>query len=46
MIVRLPRRFFARDLDHAVDFGDDGRILRLASLEDFRHARQTARDVA
>src|SRR5688500_683641 len=32
-------------LDHAVDFRDDGRILRLARLEQLNHARQTAGDV-
>src|SRR6185312_1174321 len=30
----------------AADFGDDRRILRLARLEQFRHPRQTAGDVA
>ena len=45
MIVRLPRRFSPKQLDRAVDLGDDGRILRLAGFEDFRHARQTAGDV-
>ena len=43
-IVRLPRRF-AKDFHLAVDFGDHGRILRFAGLEDFGHARQTAGDV-
>ena len=33
------------NLDHAVDFGDDGRVLRLAGLEDLRDARQTTGDV-
>ena len=45
MIDRLPRFFSLEQFDRAVDFGDNGRILRLASFEDFRHARQTARDV-
>ena len=45
MIVRLPRVFSLEQFDRAVDFGDNGRILRLAGFEDFRHARQTARDV-
>ena len=31
--------------DHAVDLADDGRLARLARLEEFDHARQTAGDV-
>ena len=30
---------------HAIDFADDGGFARLAGLEQFDHARQTARDV-
>ena len=41
----LAAALFLEDFDHAVDFGHHGRILRLASLEDFRHPRQTAGDV-
>ena len=41
----LAAALFAEDFHGAVDFGDDGRILGLAGLEDFRHARQTAGDV-
>ena len=41
----LAAALFAEHFDGAVDFGDDGRILRLASFEDFRHAGQTAGDV-
>ena len=41
----LAAALLAENLDGAVDFGDDRRILRLASFEDFRHARQTAGDV-
>ena len=41
----LAAALLAQQLDRAVDFGDHGRILRLAGLEDFRHARQTAGDV-
>ena len=41
----LAAPLFAQQLDRAVDLGDDGRILRLASFEDFGHARQTAGDV-
>ena len=37
--------FFAEDFHDAVDFGDDGGVLGLAGLEDFRHPRQTAGDV-
>jgi hypothetical protein len=36
---------FVQDFDFAVDFGDHGRILRLASFEDFGDSRQTAGDV-
>ena len=32
-------------LDDAVDFADDGRVTRLAGLEEFNDARETARDV-
>ena len=35
----------AADLDDAVDLGDLARVLRTAGLEEFRHARQAARDV-
>ena len=45
MMVRLPRRFSPKQFHRAVDLGDDRRVLRLAGLEDFGHARQTARDV-
>ena len=41
----LAALLLGQELDRAVDFGDDRRILRLAGFEDFRHARQTARDV-
>ena len=41
----LAALLLAEQFDRAVDLGDNGRILRLASFEDFRHARQTARDV-
>ena len=41
----LAALLFAEQFDRAVDLGDDGRILRLAGFEDFRHARQTAGDV-
>ena len=41
----LAAALFAQQLDRAVDLGDDGRVLRLAGLEDFRHAGQTAGDV-
>ena len=34
------------ELDRAGDLGEDGVILRTPRLEQFRHARQTARDVA
>src|SRR5581483_10381645 len=36
----------AAEADRAGDFRDDGRVLRLASLEQFGHPRQTAGDVA
>ena len=36
----------AAEADRAGDLGDDRRVLRLASLEQFRHPRQTAGDVA
>ena len=42
--VRLPRESGPND-DDAVDLGDDRGLLRLARLEQLRHARQTARDV-
>ena len=45
MIVRLPRPFLAQQLDRAVDFGDHGRVLGFAGLEDFGHAGQTTGDV-
>ena len=41
----LAAALLAQQLDRAVDLGDDGRVLRLAGLEDFGHARQTAGDV-
>src|SRR5690606_12622819 len=41
----LAAALLAQDFHHAVDLGDNRRILRLAGFEDFRHARQTARDV-
>src|SRR5579863_4165010 len=33
------------ELDGAIDFADDGRLVRLAGFEQFDHARQTSRDV-
>ena len=33
------------EANHAVDLADDGRLARLARLEEFDHARQTAGDV-
>src|SRR5664279_5291874 len=43
----VMRRLFVWSLAHrAADFGDDRRILRLARLEQLRHPRQTASDVA
>ena len=44
-IVILPLALLRAELDEAVDLGHDGRILRLARLEDLGDARQTARDV-
>src|SRR5262249_43264431 len=41
----LAAFLLAEDFDRTVDFGDNGRILRLAGLEDFRHAWQTTRNV-
>ena len=41
----LAAALLAEDFHDAVDLGDDGRVLRLAGLEDFRHAGQTAGDV-
>ena len=41
----LAALLLAEEFDRAVDLGDDGRILRLAGFEDFRHAGQTAGDV-
>ena len=45
MMVRLPRFFSPRISTDPIDFGDHGRVLRLAGLEDLRHSRQTARDI-
>jgi hypothetical protein len=33
------------ELNRAIDFADDGGLVRLAGFEQFNHARQTARDV-
>ena len=33
------------ELDRAIDFADDGGLMRLAGFEQFHHARQTAGDV-
>ena len=41
----LAAALLAEHFDDAVDLGHDGRVLRLAGLEDFGHARQTAGDV-
>ena len=50
-LVRLDRQatlvlVVAPELHRAGDLGDDRRILRTARLEQLRHARQAARDVA
>ena len=50
-VMRLQRQaalvlVVAPELDRARLLGDDGRVLRTARLEQLRHARQTARDVA
>ena len=41
----LAAALLAEQLHDAVDLGDDGRVLGLAGLEDFRHAGQAAGDV-
>ena len=45
LMVILPRRLSLQDFDVAGNFRQHGRILRLAGLEDFRDAGQTAGDV-
>lgn len=44
-MVILPLRLVGVDLDAAGDLGHDGRVLRLAGLEDLGDARETADDV-
>ena len=49
LVLDEQRAFAARvlaEVDHALDLGDLGGVLGLARLEELRHARQTARDVA